>query len=148
MRAERLTFAPESGGRETADELLLDERLGVCGDRRSGKDGSVSLLSSEAEQAIRGLGGLCTGRFMANILTSGLDYANLREGTRLAAGECELVVTRVGKPCYEACVLYAGGEPCPLPKSCAFARVLRGGVLRREDSIWLLGGETLDQHSK
>jgi MOSC domain-containing protein YiiM len=137
MRAERLTRAPECGGRETVDALLLDERLGVCGDRRSEKDGSVSLLSSEAEREIRGLGGLCTGRFMANILTYGLDYARLREGTRLVAGECELVVTRVGKPCYEACALYAEGKPCPLPGSCAFARVLRGGVLRPMDPIRL-----------
>ena len=131
MRAERLTRAPIGGERESVDALLLDERLGVCGDRRSEKDGSVSLLSGEAEQEIRGAGGLCTERFMANILTSGLDYSLLREGTRLVAGECEIVITRVGKSCYENCALFSGGMRCPLTKNCAFGRVLRGGRLDR-----------------
>ena len=138
MRAERLTRAPEDGGRVDEEVLTLDERLGVINDRKSAKDGSVSLLSGEAEEQIRAAGGLCTGRFAANIVTSGLDYANICEGARLKIGETELEITRVGKPCFEECTLYQQNEPCPLKASCAFARVLRGGAIQQFDEITLL----------
>ena len=135
MRAARLTIAPEGGGRVEAQTLTLLPDTGVAGDRRSAKDGSVSLLSGEAEAQIRRLGGLCTERFQANIVTSGLDYATLREGTRLMVGPCALEITRVGKPCYDICSLQQGGQTCPLPNSCAFARVLLGGEIRVGDDI-------------
>ncbi len=138
MRAERLTRAPLEGGRTDEPSLALDERLGVANDRKSAMDGSVSLLSGEAEEEIRSAGGLCTGRFSANIVTSGLDYAKLRVGTRLKIGETELEIARVGKPCFEECALFRQNEPCPLPRSCAFARVLRGGAIRTHDEISLL----------
>ena len=138
MRAERLTRAPLEGGRTDEPSLALDERLGVLDDRKSAKDGSVSLLSGEAEETIRAVGGLCTGRFAANILTSGLDYAKLRIGARLRIGEAELEITRVGKPCFEECILFLQNEPCPLKASCAFARVLRGGAILTFNEITLL----------
>ena len=138
MRAERLTRAPLEGGRTDEPSLALDERLGVVNDRKSAKDGSVSLLSGEAEETIRAAGGLCTGRFSANIVTSGLDYAILQIGTRLKIGETELEITRVGKPCFEECALFQQGKQCPLPRSCAFARVLRGGTIQRFDEISIL----------
>jgi hypothetical protein len=138
MRAERLTRAPLEGGRADEPSLALDERLGVLNDRKSAKDGSVSLLSGEAEETIRAAGGLCTDRFAANIVTSALDYADLREGTRLKIGETELEITRVGKSCFAECALFLQGEPCPLPRSCAFARVLHGGAIRQFDEIILL----------
>ena len=138
MRAERLTRAPLEGGRTDEPSLALDERLGVLDDRKSAKDGSVSLLSGEAEETIRVSGGLCTDRFAANIVTSGLKYADFRIGTRLKIGETELEITRVGKPCFAECTLFQQGEPCPLPRSCAFARVLRGGAIQRFDEISIL----------
>ena len=138
MRAERLTRAPLEGGRTDEPSLALDECLGVVNDRKSAKDGSISLLSGEAEKTIRAAGGLCTDRFSANIVTSGLDYASMREGTRLRIDETELEITRVGKPCFEECALLQQNEPCPLPRSCAFARVLRGGAIQRFDEISIL----------
>ena len=138
MRAERLTRAPLEGGRIDEDSLTLDEHLGVLGDRRSAKDGSVSLLSSEAEGRIRAAGGLCSNRFSANIVTSTLDYASLCEGARLRVGETELVISRIGKPCFEECALFEQKHPCPLPANCAFARVLRGGAIQRFDEISIL----------
>ena len=140
MRAARLTLAPQDGARIEMESLALTPEAGVSGDRKSAKDGSVSLLSGEAEESIRNMGGLCTDRFQANIVARGLDYANLREGTRLTIGCCELEITRVGKPCYDACLLQQDGKTCPLPKSCAFARVLSGGVIHTNDEL-KLGGD-------
>ena len=135
MRTQRLTRAPQGAPREMVDSLLLDERFGVVGDGKSAKDGSVSLLSGEAEEQIRNLGGLCTAKFAANIVTEALDYARLAVGTKFHIGFCELEITRVGKPCYKACAIAQSGETCPLPGNCAFARVLRGGEIRNHDAI-------------
>ncbi len=135
MRIERLTRAVKKGVRETVGTLTLDPALGVVGDCRSAADGSVSLLSGEAERAVRDAGGLCGARFAANLVTGGLDYALLRAGTRLRAGACEITIVRAGKPCYDECPLKRNGATCPLPGSCAFARVLRGGELRTGDTI-------------
>jgi len=135
MRTQRLTRAPEGAPRETVESLLLDEQLGVFGDYRSAKDGSVSLLSGEAEERIRTLGGLCTAKFAANIVTEELDYAELAPGMMLTIGSALLEITRVGKPCYEACAIAQSGESCELPKNCAFARVLRGGEIHTHDTI-------------
>jgi len=135
MRVRQLTLAKEKGRRETVDTLLLAGGRGVSGDYRSEKDGSVSLLSSEAEQEIRASGGLCTNRFSANIFTEGLEYATLRVGTRLRAGPCTLEISRVGKPCFEACGLVQNKAACPLPRNCAFARVVSGGTLHCGDPV-------------
>jgi MOSC domain-containing protein YiiM len=138
MRTHRLTRAPKDAPRESVDSLILDERLGVVGDCKSEKDGSVSLLAREAEEQIRDLGGFCTAKFAANIVTDGLDFSQLSVGSRLAIGTIEIEITRVGKPCYEACAIAQSGETCPLPKNCAFARVLRGGELRISDEIFII----------
>jgi len=139
MHAERLTLAPESGARRTVTTLTLDEQSGVTGDRRSARDGSVSLLSAEAEEETTALGGLCTARFRANIVTRGLDYAALKPGMRLTVGSSELEIIRVGKPCYEACALSRSAERCDLLRSCAFARVVRGGSIHPHDEITFSG---------
>ena len=135
MRTHRLTRALQDAPRESVDTLTLDIRLGVIGDCKSEKDGSASLLAREAEEQIRELSGLCTAKFAANIVTEGLDYTLLSVGTRLAIGISEIEITRVGKPCYEACAIAQSGETCPLPKNCAFARVLRGGEIHVHDEI-------------
>ena len=137
MRTQRLTRAPQGAPRETVESLLLDEHLGVIGDVKSAKDGSVSLLSGEAERRIRTLGGLCTAKFAANVVTEGLDYAELAPGSMLSIGSCLLEITRVGKPCYEACAIAQTGETCELPHNCAFARVLRGGETHIHETIWI-----------
>lgn len=134
MRAQRLTRALAST-REVVQELTLDKRLGVVGDDESEKDGSVSLLCGEAEEEIRSRGGLCSAKFDANITTSELRFETLTIGTRLTIGQAELSITRIGKPCYEACALIQTGTSCPLTQHCAFASVSRGGVIQTDDEI-------------
>jgi MOSC domain-containing protein YiiM len=139
MRAERLTRAAEKRRARYGGKLTLDAKEGVLGDYKSAQDGSVSLLSAEAEREIRQSGGLCTKKFTANIVTSGLDYAVLSVGTRLGAGDgCVLEITRIGKPCYDECAIHRENVECPLPKNCAFACIRQGGILRAGDEITLL----------
>ena len=83
MRVSRLTRANRERARKSVDTLELRETIGVIGDDKSERDGSVSLLSCEAEEAILTLGGLCTAKFAANIVTQGLDYHLLSAGSRI-----------------------------------------------------------------
>ena len=144
MRTERLTIRPEGGARETAQTLTLDPAFGVMGDCKSAKDGQLSLASAEAERAARASGGLCAARFAANVSTSGLDYAILFAGTRLRIGSCEVEIVRVGKRCFDECPLVQAQTRCPLPKSCAFARVTRGGTVTAGDAIRLMDTESTE----
>lgn len=83
----------------------------------------VSLLDVEAKQAIKDIQkGLCTKRFRADILTTGIDYAALNIGDIFMIGEQSLVVTRK-KGCYEECELRKSGESCPLRNGALFAYI-------------------------
>lgn len=137
MRVERLTIHPDGGARETVETLTLDPLRGVSGDRKSARDGLAGLASAEAERTARELGGLCAARFAANVSTDGLDYALLCAGTRLAIGDCEVEIVRVGKKCFDECPLVRAQTRCPLPKNCAFARVTKGGAVAAGDAIQL-----------
>ena len=70
MQTQRLTRAPQGAPRETVESLLLDEQLGVIGDVKSAKDGSVSLLSGEAEERSPTVGGLGTERSAAKMASA------------------------------------------------------------------------------
>jgi MOSC domain-containing protein YiiM len=135
MQVRQLTLARSKGDCEHVDTLILVRDGGVSGDCHSAKDGSVSLLSGEAEQEIRTAGGLCAGRFSANIITIGVDYAKLRVGALLQINHCTLEITRVGKPCFAACSLVQHRSACPLPQNCAFACVVSGGTVHPADPI-------------
>lgn len=139
MRVERLTIHPDGGARETVRTLTLDTARGVIGDRKSARDGLVGLASAGAERTARELNGLCAARFAANVSTDGLDYALLCAGTRLAIGDCEVEIVRVGKGCFDECPLVRAQTRCLLPKNCAFARVLRGGTVTTGDELRLCG---------
>ena len=56
-------------------------------------------------------------------------------GTRLAVGATLLEVTQIGKECHSRCAIYRQAGDCVMPKEGIFARVLRGGTVRPEDSV-------------
>jgi len=83
----------------------------------------VSLLDIETKQAIKYIQkGLCTKRFRADILTTGIDYAALNIGDRFIVGGQNFVVTRK-KGCHEECELRKSGEYCPLRNGALFAYI-------------------------
>ena len=90
----------------------------------------LCLADGAALEEARGFNGLCTARFNAELITEGLDYAELKAGSRLFVGGAELEITEAGKRCFDECPLRQAGESCPLPRSCAFARVVTGAVVR------------------
>lgn len=130
-------------------EARLGE-LGLDGDAvkhtriHGGPDRAVCLYALERILALQEEGHrLFPGALGENVTTVGLDWERVVPATRLAVGECELVVTKYTTPCSTTAPFVSGDtkrfhqEHAP-GWSRVYARVVRGGVLRPGDPIRLL----------
>lgn len=110
---------------------------GLLGDAHAGDwHRQVSLLAEESIARTREMGlDVKEGDFGENLTTRGIDLAGLPLGTRLAAGEVLLEVTQIGKVCHHKCAIYYQAGDCIMPKEGIFAKVLKGGVVRKGDEI-------------
>ena len=119
------------------DSIRLVVGHGVEGDAHAGNwHRMVSLLPEESVDVMREmLPNLAAGDFAENILTRGLSLKELPVGTVLTVGECELVVTQIGKKCHNDCDLHRLTGKCVMPTDGIFAVVTRGGVVRPGDAM-------------
>jgi MOSC domain-containing protein YiiM len=85
-----------------------------------------------------GIKGLCTGKFAENITTKGITLYTLPIGTRFTIGEAEFEVTQIGKECHQKCAIYHQVGDCIMPKEGIFAKVIRGGKVKKGDLIEVL----------
>jgi MOSC domain-containing protein YiiM len=110
---------------------------GLEGDAHAGDwHRQVSLLADESAARIRDAGvPIEPGDFGENLLTTGIDLANLPVGTRLAVGEVLLEVTQIGKECHTRCAIFDAAGSCVMPTDGIFCKVLRGGRLAPGDPI-------------
>lgn len=126
------------------DEVVLVEGHGIKGDAHAGDwHRQVSFLAMESIEHARKMGlDVGFGDFAENIATEGIDWKTMPVGTCLKLGEAVRVeVTQIGKECHTRCAVYYKAGDCIMPKEGVFARVLAGGVLRRGDTIEILGDE-------
>lgn len=100
---------------------------------------AVSLLDSAAvvEMEEKQYQGFCMKKFYGNLVTDGLNYARLNIGDILTIGDVQLKITEIGKPCFEECEILKAGQVCSLKSGCAFAKVVRKGIISRGDTIEL-----------
>ncbi|HHV79891.1 MAG TPA: MOSC domain-containing protein [Firmicutes bacterium] len=115
------------------DEALLMPDYGIKGDAHAGPGKrQVSLLGVEDIKAMKEKGfSVGPGDFAENISISGIDIARLPVGTRLSIGETELEITQIGKECHSGCSVFKKTGECIMPRRGVFARVVRGGVVRK-----------------
>ena len=123
----------------------LAEDHGILGDAHAGdkraafRHRQISLLANESVDKMRALGAeLYAGDFGENILTSGIELVSIPVGTRLRVGEAELEVTQIGKECHNDCEIKKQVGKCVMPTEGIFAKVIKGGVIRPDDSIIIL----------
>lgn len=119
------------------ESVMLIEHMGLEGNYHSGGSRQVSLVASEALEALSLLEGtgLCLEKYAANLITEDLDYSLLRPGDRLVAGGAVLELTEVGKPCHFECALFQQKSGCPLTTMSAFAVVVTGGLIQAGDLL-------------
>ena len=115
----------------------LIENHGLKGDAHAGDwHRQVSLLSHDKVEAFKARGGdVDHGDFGENILVSGIDFATLPVGMRLHSGDIILEITQIGKQCHQHCAIYHQVGDCIMPREGVFARVIRGGIMKKGDEL-------------
>ncbi|HEX3030599.1 MAG TPA: MOSC domain-containing protein [Clostridia bacterium] len=125
----------------TIDMGEFVENFGLKGDAHGGDwHRQVSLLGQESIDKVKALGvkGLCTGKFAENITTEGIELYSLPIGTMLDINGVILEVTQIGKECHQKCAIFRLVGDCVMPKEGIFARVVKGGVIKKDDNIKVL----------
>lgn len=124
-------------------EAALIEGFGLEGDAHAGDAiKQVSLLAIESikkqefcPKVKTGIG-LKPGDFAENITTEGLSLIELKVGDKLKVGaEVVLEISKIGKDCHRYCAIYYKLGDCIMPREGIFAKVLKGGIIRRGDEI-------------
>lgn len=137
MRVTALNLKPSGGGpAEPRPSLTLIENYGIKGDGSAGNlTRQVSIFPAEWD-GLREPDGLCSRRFVANLVVAGFDPGALAPGQNLEIGGAVLAVERVGKDCYPDCPVHGrGSAPCVLGRGCVFAMVVAGGSVRVGDEL-------------
>lgn len=111
---------------------------GIEGDAHAGRwHRQVSLLSVEdIEKMKRLIPNLGPGDFAENLITQGLSLSQVEKGDRIIIGEgIVLQVSQIGKRCHSGCEIQKRTGQCIMPKKGIFAKVLKGGKVRKNDSV-------------
>ncbi|MEK6545059.1 MAG: MOSC domain-containing protein [Nitrospinota bacterium] len=97
----------------------------------------VSLLGIESIAKMQALGlNVRGGSFAENITTKGIELLALKIGERLLIGnEVILEITQIGKECHTKCAIFYKAGDCVMPKEGIFAKVVKGGIVSKSDSI-------------
>lgn len=122
--------------------LRLVAGLGVEGDAKA-KGGERQLLLCDANSfAAFSQNGkaLCARRFMPNVLTEGIKWAEIAEGTRMQLGSSAIIeITSTFKKCFPPdCEQLATGETCEIKHATASAKILQSGEIKESDSITVI----------
>ena len=122
------------------DSITLVEEKGVLNDAHFNKlsDRQVSILSIEdIEYTNNNMNtNLKPGDFAENITTKGVELFTLPIGTKLYIGDTILEVSKIGKECHKGCDIQKLVGKCIMPKKGIFARVIKGGEIKLEDTCY------------
>jgi MOSC domain-containing protein YiiM len=125
--------------KKTIDTAVLTENYGMEGDAHASEKWhrQISLLALESIKKMQAKGlKVSSGDFAENITTKGIDLLNLPVGTKLIIGEnVEIEVSQIGKICHTRCAIYNQAGDCVMPKEGIFAKVIKGGVVKKGDKI-------------
>jgi cyclic pyranopterin phosphate synthase len=130
--------------KSSVDEALLTPDHGIEDDAHAGDwHRQVSLLASESIDKMRRKGlELDPGDFAENITTRDIDLVSLPVGSRVRIGEEVLLeVSQIGKECHERCAIYYQAGDCVMPREGIFAKVLKGGRVKKGDALEVLPAE-------
>ncbi len=119
-------------------QCRLIENYGLEGDAHAGSwHRQISLLSIEGRLVMENKGvKLDAGDFGENVLTEGVEFANIMVGNKIRLGKDALVrVTQIGKECHDRCNIYYKVGDCIMPREGIFAEVLKGGEIKVDDDI-------------
>jgi MOSC domain-containing protein YiiM len=125
--------------KKPVDEILVKTGYGIEGDAHASAEWhrQVSLLALESIRKMQEKGlDVKPGDFAENITTEGLDLVSLPLGTKMQIG-ADIIgeVSQIGKECHTRCAIYYQAGDCVMPKEGIFIRVLKGGTIKKGDTI-------------
>ena len=128
-----------------ASSVLLKLNYGIVGDAHAGENTAreISLLSIDSINSMNiSDHNFKPGGFAENFTTSGINLVVLPVGTFLQVGEEVVIqITQIGKQCHSGCAIFKEVGKCVMPKEGVFARVIKEGVVKAEDTIQIIGSE-------
>jgi len=141
----RVYSAKGDAGKDLVEARFI-ENMGLEGDFHAlGGERQLTLLLSDCSRAAsrddsagqkeQGPMGLCVFRFKENLSISNIAPDALRPSVRLELGEAVLEITGETKHCHPECELYQAGKTCSLAGQSLFAKVLKGALIRRGDTV-------------
>lgn len=137
-----VNISKEKGVIKTPVEVgNLIENFGLEGDAHAGDwHRQISLLAVESIDKMKAMGlpDLKDGDFAENITTKGLVLHEIPVGTKFKIGDSLLEVTQIGKKCHKGCAIKQKVGNCIMPTEGIFAKVLKGGPIKKGDKIELL----------
>jgi MOSC domain-containing protein YiiM len=139
MKIVSIAISKKKGTRKVrVDEASLVQDYGLEGDAHAGPwHRQVSFLASESIKNAKKNGlDVTFGDFAENIATKGINWQKVPVGTKMHLGDSALVeITQIGKECHNKCAIYYLAGDCIMPREGIFARVLKGGKIRRDDRV-------------
>jgi MOSC domain-containing protein YiiM len=139
MKIVSIAISKKKGTRKVqVEEASLIQDYGLDGDAHAGPwHRQVSFLASESiEKAKKNGLNVNFGDFAENIATKGINWQKVPVGTKMHLGDSALVeITQIGKECHNKCAIYYLAGDCIMPREGIFARVLKGGKIRRDDRV-------------
>lgn len=121
------------------DSGILKENFGLLGDAHAREDSKrqVSILDIESIKNLDKT--LKPGDFAENITTEGIDLSKLKISDRIKIGrEIILEISQIGKVCHTRCKIFYKLGDCIMPKQGIFAKVIKGGEVKKGDKIYEL----------
>ena len=142
-RVISINISNKKGVRKKAvDEAVLKENYGIESDAHASEKWhrQISLLALESIEKMRSKGlNVGPGDFAENITTKGIPLVSLPIGTKITIGnDIEVEVSQIGKVCHTRCAIYTQAGDCVMPREGIFAKVLRGGTIKKGDKIKVL----------
>lgn len=122
--------------KEEQPEIELQPGIGVLGDAHAGTEKEVSLIAREDVESFTKKTEIEAppGSFAENITTRGIILVDLKMGDRLTIGETGIEIIAIGKDPFSTHTYSYKGHSL-LPTRGVFARVIRGGKVRKGDPI-------------
>ncbi len=135
-----INISDKKGMRKKAvEKAVLKENYGIESDAHASEKWhrQISLLALESIKKMQAMGlNVGPGDFAENVTTEGIVLMTLPIGTIMTIGEdIEVEVSQIGKLCHSRCAIYHQAGDCVMPREGIFAKVLKGGTIKRGDEI-------------
>ena len=139
FKIESVNISKKKGvQKQPVEAVECIENYGIKGDAHAGDwHRQVSFLAGEAIDTMRAGAGtfeIKHGDFGENIVTRGIDWAQVNTGGKIVIRNVKLEVTQIGKECHDRCAIFDAVGDCIMPRQGIFAKVLEGGTINVGDS--------------